>query len=534
MINSSITTSSMNNVKARVELYNGSTLVQTCTCSNYLQDFVVDRAGENHKFFGFGICHKLKVSLIDLEKTLNVAKGYAIKIGFSIDNGKTFYYPYPKFYATNVQRDDSAGLIEIEAYDALNIATEHTVSELVLGAHTPADYLLAIIDLLDLASVATKGGISLATATFTTDYAETLNFNGNENIRVVLNRLAEITQTIYYVDRLNRLVICKLNNSLAYSLRINKVDYFSLTTSPARKLTTICHATELGDNVEATQEPKDATQFIRENEFWALRTDIATLLDNALAAVGGVTLSPFVCEWAGNFALEPCDKIIVITDDNSAITSYVLNDTIVYDGTLMETTQWDYSDDAVETFSNPTSLGDVLNQTYARVDKTNQTIELMAQENKDKFSNVQLTTNGITATVAGIQETTKQLETNADGLNEEVTEVKKQVSNFKLESDKALLEFKTDIETNGVSKVSTTTGFTFNETGLTVSKTDSEISTTITEDGMTVSKAGEELLIANNQGVVAKDLHANTYLWIGDNSRFEDQGNRTACFWVGN
>jgi hypothetical protein len=43
-----------------------------------------------------------------------------------------------------------------------------------------------------------------------------------------------------------------------------------------------------------------------------------------------------------------------------------------------------------------------------------------------------------------------------------------------------------------------------------------------------------KLLTANKEGVVAKDLHATTYLIIGKNSRFEDFGSdRTACFWIG-
>ena len=90
---------------------------------------------------------------------------------------------------------------------------------------------------------------------------------------------------------------------------------------------------------------------------------------------------------------------------------------------------------------------------------------------------------------------------------------------------------------NGVSQVSTTTGFTFNQDGLNISKSTSDISTTITEDGMRVERKGEEVLRADNEGVKAEDLHATTYLIIGNNSRFEDykknNEDRTACFWIG-
>jgi len=90
-----------------------------------------------------------------------------------------------------------------------------------------------------------------------------------------------------------------------------------------------------------------------------------------------------------------------------------------------------------------------------------------------------------------------------------------------------------EIKDNGVDKVITATGFTFDGEGLTVSKNNSEMSTQISEDGMTVFKNAEEVLIADNQGVKALNLHATTYLIVGNNSRFEDYGNRTGCFWIG-
>ena len=87
---------------------------------------------------------------------------------------------------------------------------------------------------------------------------------------------------------------------------------------------------------------------------------------------------------------------------------------------------------------------------------------------------------------------------------------------------------------DGVNKVTTSTGFTFNQEGLTIKKSDVDIATNISEDGMKVSKGGEVVLTANNGGVEARNLHATTYLIIGENSRFEDydNGSRTGCFWI--
>jgi hypothetical protein len=87
---------------------------------------------------------------------------------------------------------------------------------------------------------------------------------------------------------------------------------------------------------------------------------------------------------------------------------------------------------------------------------------------------------------------------------------------------------------NGVDKVKTTVKqYTFDDEGLTIASSENAISTQITEDGMTISDNYTEVLTAKSEGVKAKNLHATTYLIIGNNSRFQDYGNRTGCFWIG-
>lgn len=43
-------------INARVELYNGSTLVESYTNKDKLKELTIERIGEKAKFFGFGIC----------------------------------------------------------------------------------------------------------------------------------------------------------------------------------------------------------------------------------------------------------------------------------------------------------------------------------------------------------------------------------------------------------------------------------------------------------------------------------------------
>ena len=152
---------------------------------------------------------------------------------------------------------------------------------------------------------------------------------------------------------------------------------------------------------------------------------------------------------------------------------------------------------------------------------------------QSNVSQLAINSGSIAASVTKIEKDTKE---SLNNINDEVASVKNQVSTQITASDVTTL-----IEqelSDGVNKVKTSTGYTFDKDGLKIFKTDSEINTSITEDGMVIYKGknieDNKVLTANNEGVTAIDLHAKTYLIVGQNSRFENYGkNRTGCFWIG-
>ena len=125
------------------------------------------------------------------------------------------------------------------------------------------------------------------------------------------------------------------------------------------------------------------------------------------------------------------------------------------------------------------------------------------------------------------------LKTATDAQGRQITEMSSKVE-AAVTADQVSLAIQKE-RGRGAAKVVTSTGYTFSDEGLIVEKSNSEMTTQITEDGMAVHKHGVEVLRANNQGVVATDLRARTYLIVGRNSRFEDlpDGDRTGCFWIG-
>lgn len=721
---------SVRRIKAKVELYNGSTLVATYTQADKIISFDIQRVGEDGKFFGFGICHRLNVHLIDVQREIDISTANTIKIslGAELPDGTTEYKIYPTFQVSEVHRDENTNELSVTAYDGIYKASEHAVSELVLTKpYTIKQFVEACASVL---------GVSVTGHTnFVLSYPNGANFDGTETLREALDDVAEATQTIYFLDANNKLCFKQLDKSGNAVISIDKSKYITLKSGVGHRLQTICMCTELGDNVSESTTLVGSTQYVRDNAFWELRDDIAALVHNAITTIGNISIDVFDCTWRGNPALEVGDKISLTTKDNKALTAYLLNDTIKYDGSLSEKTQWKYDANSTETESNPTSLGDAIKQTYARVDKQEKQITLLAsemnsqtqaikktvkqvdveyylststtsatggswsttapewQEGKYMWSRQKVTytdgtsitrnatciagakgadgkngkdgqdgapgadgapgkdgtpgkdgingkdgTNGVDgkngtngrgitsvtteyyistsqtelaggswsasqpaweegkyiwtrskivynnpttteyttavcdAAWAEINAITGQQKTNTTDISQLKVEknnisasvatiVEKQSDidstivdmqkgigeqnqsnaaqfesltnkvNATMTSEQVQLAISTEVA-KGASKVTTSTGFKFDDSGLTISKTNSEMSTKIDEDGMSIFKGSEEVLTADNTGVDAKNLHATTYLIIGTNSRFEDYGSRTGCFWI--
>lgn len=513
-------------IEARVEIYSGSTLAATCTCSDVLQDFSVEKTGEG-KFFGYGICQKLTTNLIDVKRALTVTPEQSIKTAFGVSSN--FIYPFPTFYIDKVERDETSNGITVTAYDALYDAAMFTFGELALTApYTVKDVADACASLLGV-TVETN----VTDQSFNTSYEEGANFGGSENIREVLNYIAEVTQTVYYLNNNEKLVFKRLDAAGAALLTLEKNNYFSFKSGEVFTLANICSATELGNNFISSSERAGVIQYVRDNPFWDNREDTQALVDSAEAAVGGLAICAFNSEWSGNYLLEIGDKIQLRAENNSLITTYLLSDVITYDGTLMESSAWEFGTDEAEGADKPTSLGDALNQTFARVDRVNKEITIQASRvdaNEASIAALKVNTDNVNISITKVRE---DLEDGLGNTNSIVADLGAKVED---KVDSSQLQDEIDgVKKDGVERVKTAvTNYTFDEKGLNISKSDSEISTMITEDGMQIYRNDEEVLTANNQGVNAKNLHATTWLIIGKNSRFEDMGDtRTGCFWIG-
>lgn len=516
--------SSIRQIEAGVEVQNGtSTFV--ITSKDKLKSITVERLSESGKFYGFGISLKITIKVIDTNREIdfNHDKIKIFNPYYIIDGEEVYPYPFD-LELVSFERDENTNELTIVVSDGIEEATKHTVSEIgeIISYHTVASLAEAcghtfyfgtvFADNVPFDLVHSGGGYGFN--------PKKLNFDGTETIREALDAIAEYTQTVYYVNTNHDIYFTRLDKDGAPVFTIDKNKYFSLTSEAPRVLQKIVIANELGNNISATTGVEGDTQYIRDNPFYELHNHVDMLINDAIAAVGGFSITPFSCDWRGNYLLEPCDKIAITAKDNTQIITYNLNEVITYDGALHSRIDWSYAESETETEANPVTLGATLKQTYAKVDKANKEIEMVVSDT----TALRLDTNGIAATVSGIQD-------NLNGVEENIDELTSRV-NATMTKD----EVKIEIEkmTSNVNSVTTLTGFTFNENGMKVSKSNSDITTEITENGMKVRKNNDIVLTADKNGVNAKNLHATTYMLIGKNIRFEDyEEGRTACFWYG-
>ncbi len=599
MLETILSSSDLKKLNAKVEIFQGSTSTPTytCMCEDFLESFAVYREGDTSKLFGFGVCHKLDCKLIDLDRVISIHKGDTIKIGFGNKNTDSWDYPFPTLYVTEHATDEKNNTISLTAHDKLYFASEHFLEELnILGSPTtPKDVFTACGAALGIPTINWTEARSINLL-----HEDTPNFGGGEDLRTVMNYVAEVTGNIYFIGEDDSLKLRAVRVSEPVKA-IGKANYYELSVKEAVVLKNICSVTELGENLEPhTTIEEGVMQYLKENPFLNLTDDAATLVDNLAAAVQGLATWQVDCDWEGNHLLEIGDCIAFEKNDGSMVTSILLNDVLSYAGYLNQVTEWEYTQSDAETATNSTTLGDKLSETFAKVNKLEKNITLYVGDVVDevlpgkieeatgdlvgdvdalkqttsshtsKISTLEINTSGITQQVSQLTDTTSTLTNELGEVVEKQTTMQETVSQLLIEKDSIIaavgsLEqttldsfdaINTDISTlskrtevmvtpedvtiqinsaldDGVSKVTTSTGYTFDEDGLHISKAGSTISSTLDEDGLIVSRSNTPVLEAVSDGVNAINISVKQYLKVGG-SRFQTYGyNRTGCFWIG-
>ena len=185
----------------------------------------------------------------------------------------------------------------------------------------------------------------------------------------------------------------------------------------------------------------------------------------------------------------------------------------------------------ITTYKNDLAVNNnhcVMSQTLSGPQLVDQSIECRASGPSQSTT----VPNNNDSAVQGL--TAKEYNTRIDDLE---TKVRTMVTkdSVEIEINKAVKE----ISEAGAEKVVTKgKKYVFDDSGININDKSSEMTTVVSHDGMEISKGdGQDkkttMLKANNQGVDAENLHATTYLLIGNRSRQEKYGeDRIGCFMI--
>ena len=156
-----------------------------------------------------------------------------------------------------------------------------------------------------------------------------------------------------------------------------------------------------------------------------------------------------------------------------------------------------------------------------KVTELSLTVDGVKAENRDAQGNLAR----ISMALEGIDARVSSQQTGLTGIKESLTQLKQTADQLEVAVQ--------TVETQGVSRVQTQTGYCFDQNGLSIHRTGSQMENLLDDTGMYVNRSGSLVLRANDEGVAAVDVTVKNYLIMGEHARFEDYNNgRTACFWI--
>lgn len=371
------------------------------------------------------------------------------------------------------------------------------------------------------------------TFTDNTTSIETVSYPFTGNVRAVLETIAQDLGGNYIADYNGDLKLIRVLSSLP-PFSITADNYLSLKLKSDEeqilskfRLELAYEAFEAGDDSGKTQ--------ISNNNYFTTQEQINSLY--ALAELP-ITYQAYECKLQGMPHIEVGDRIQLTTAQNEVYSLLVLQRKFKFDGGFTDSySAGAYEENGVKTSTGVNTITSRLYKAEINIDKNANEIEAVTQEvsgNNADIAQLRLDTNTITANVTNLRQ---NIDNSIGGIQGQLASISNSLD-AKLDANQVSILISETINSGEVDSITTSTGFTFDENGLTVSKSGTEMETLIDENGMEISRSGETVLEVNDTGVVAENITLSKYLTIGLNSRLEDyvdiDGNdATAIYWIG-
>lgn len=371
--------------------------------------------------------------------------------------------------------------------------------------------------------------------------------------RDVLEKVAQATLTTAFIED-NKLNLYKVNNE-----NFEKIDKSYLTDLTVKEKFGPVNALVLGrgdveDNVEEIDEEsieQNGRCEIRfdENEFIEFQRE--EVIKGMFEQIKGLEYYSFEASDVGIMWLKPCAYIVLRDKEENLYKSYYLKANITINTGIS-------SDIEAE-------LPEQTNTEYkvtTKEEKKTLKVERLAKKNEGLIQDlVQETTENsqkITEHTQTLDSISNKVQSNTTNINNNYQEVLGKLNDCAQKSDietisksvetiqtdsKYAIEVAEEIKQNGATKVKTSTGYTFDEDGLTIEKTNAKTKSKLNEAGLEINDATgsseESLLFAGYDEktgetiVKSKNMTVEKYLVVGKHTRFEDYNDENGEAWTG-
>lgn len=347
---------------------------------------------------------------------------------------------------------------------------------------------------------------STGNVTITSDLM-TVEDDGDGNITVVSDYLNIVD------DGNGNATITVAGNSEVIPFYGGTLSYEDYQTAPIKKVQVRMTADDVG---VVYPEIEGNTYVIQGNYLLATSTteNLLPVVQTIFEEISGVRYTPCRVSIPVSLGIRAGD-IINITDKNGVnITAYVMTKTTTGQRDTLECTGSPRRD------SSSVVNNEEFRDWNGKILELRKEVEGLYVANKDtegRLAELSLSVDGLNTQVSQQTQEIDGVKTDLTAIQQEATQVSIQVQNI--------------IE-NGVDKVITANNYSFTSDGMHIEREGEEISSRIDHTGLYVNQSEDPRLVANADGVRARDLMAENYLIIA-HTRFEKyQDKYTACFYV--
>lgn len=377
--------------------------------------------------------------------------------------------------------------------------TKYTVNSVyTIGATRRAT--MALSDMVEITDDG-NGNVSI-----TSDYM-TVEDDGDGNVTVTSDYLNVID------DGNGNITISAAGDSEVIPFYGGTLSYEDYQTAPIEKVQVRMTTDDVG---VVYPEIEGNTYVIQGNYLMATSTteNILPVVQTIFGEISGIRYTPCRVSIPVSLGIRAGD-IINITDKNGVtITAYVMTKTTSGQRDTLECTGSPRRDSS--SVVNNEEFRD-WNGKILELRKEVEGLYVANQDTEGRLAELSLSVDGLSTQVSQQNQEIEGVKTDLTAIRQESTQVSIQVQNI--------------IE-NGVDKVITANNYSFTSDGMHIEREGEEISSRIDHTGLYVNQSEDPRLVANADGVRARDLMAENYLIIA-HTRFEKyQDKYTACFYV--